>query len=272
MRKTAQEKLTAKLRSGRGASITFALLLFLVCAVVGSVVLAAGTAAGGRVSQLAQADRRYYAVTSAAKLFRDELDGQSYTIVRTKTTTTPYHTEYLDTNGEPLSPGDTSGTPVEVLDASDETYSYSISDVSGDTPVEIVSTNSSLLSDASLELVFGTSAPNPSEVSAAWERAFGGASWTKELTVYVGDDKKAPVGVTVKLESSSTGASMSFTFKDQEEGNEHYSVSFTLRLQSGAAPVSGSSEIKDEVHAQYVKTDTKTNRLVWAASDIGSGS
>ena len=32
-----------KLNSQRGASITFALLLFLVCAVVGSVVLTAGT-------------------------------------------------------------------------------------------------------------------------------------------------------------------------------------------------------------------------------------
>ena len=34
-----------KLRSDRGASITFALLLFLVCAVVSSVVIVAGTAA-----------------------------------------------------------------------------------------------------------------------------------------------------------------------------------------------------------------------------------
>ncbi len=180
----------------------------------------------------------------------------------------------MGTHGEPLSPGDTSGTPVEVLDnrSSETAYGYSITDVSGDAPVTVDSINSSLLSDASLELVFGTSAPNSSEVSGAWNQPFGGASWTKELTVYVGDDKKAPVGVTVKLESSAIGASMSFTFKDQEEGNEHYSVSFTLRLQSGAAPVSGSSEIKDEVHAQYVKTDTKTNRLVWAASDIGSGS
>lgn len=272
MRKTAQEKLAAKLRSGRGASITYALLLFLVCAVIGSVVLAAGTAAAGRVSQLAKADGRYYAVTSAAKLFRDELDGQSYTVERKMTKTTPYHTEYMGTNGEGLSPGDTSGTPIEVLDASETAYGFSITDVSGDTPVTVDAANSSLLSDASLELVFGTSAPNPSEVAGAWERGFGGASWTRELTVYVGDDKKAPVGVTVELESSATGASMSFTFKDQEKGNEHYSVSFTLRLQNGAAPVSGSSEVKDEVLAQYVKTDTKTNRLVWAASDIGSGS
>lgn len=70
-------------RSERGASITFALLLFLVCAVVGSVVLTAGTAASGRLSKLAEMDRRYYCVTSAASLLRECLDGQ--TVVVTKT-------------------------------------------------------------------------------------------------------------------------------------------------------------------------------------------
>ena len=57
-----------KIRSRRGASLTFALLLFLVCAVVGSVVLVAGTAASGRMSQIAEMDQRYYSVNSAARL------------------------------------------------------------------------------------------------------------------------------------------------------------------------------------------------------------
>ena len=275
MRESLKERLWAKLRSGRGASITFALLLFLVCAVIGSVVLAAGTAASGRISELAQADGRYYAVTSAAQLFREELDGQSYTVVRTKTTTTPYHTEYLDTNGEPT--GDTSGTPIEVLNASEEAYSYSITDVSAgdDASVTVDATNSSLLSDASLELVLGVTAPATlDDIKDTWSQSFGDVSWTKELTVYLGDadNKKAPVGVTVKLESSESGASLSFTFKDQGEGSEHYSVSFTLTLQNGATSVFGMSEIKDETNSRYVKTETKTNRLVWTASGIRSGS
>jgi hypothetical protein len=78
--------------------------------------------------------------------------------------------------------------------------------------------------------------------------------------------------VTVKLGSDPSGASMSFTFKDQEEGNEHYSVSFTLTLMNGAVPVTDTSEVKDTTNSKYVRTETRTNRLVWAASDIRSGS
>ena len=59
-----------KLNSQNGASITYALLLFLVCSVVGSIVLAAGTASAGRFSGLSDYDQQYYSVTSAAELFR----------------------------------------------------------------------------------------------------------------------------------------------------------------------------------------------------------
>ena len=74
-------KLQTKLRSRRGASILYALLLFLVCAAVGSVVLAAGTAAAGRARELAKMDQRYYCVTSAAELMRDSIEGKTVTVV-----------------------------------------------------------------------------------------------------------------------------------------------------------------------------------------------
>ena len=48
-----------KLKSSRGASLMMALLLFLTCAVVGSAVLTAGTAASGRMSKIAENDQRY---------------------------------------------------------------------------------------------------------------------------------------------------------------------------------------------------------------------
>ncbi len=74
-----------KLRSRKGASLTFALLAFLVCAVISAVLLASASAATGRLSNLAETDQRYYAVTSAAQLFCDELEGQQFTIERTHT-------------------------------------------------------------------------------------------------------------------------------------------------------------------------------------------
>ena len=82
------KKCEKKLKSRKGASITFALLLFLVCAVVSSIVVVAGTAAAGRMSKLAEMDQRYYAVTSAVNLLRDEIDG------------TTVQVEYKRSNGE----------------------------------------------------------------------------------------------------------------------------------------------------------------------------
>ena len=86
-----KNKMRDKLRSRAGASITFALLLFLVCAVLCSVILTAATAASGRMSGMAETDQRYYAVTSAAELLKNVLDGKSLKIekitegVRTET-------------------------------------------------------------------------------------------------------------------------------------------------------------------------------------------
>lgn len=77
-----KNRILTKLRSRTGASITFALLLFLVCAVLSSVIIVAASAAAGRMSGIAEADQRYYAVTSAAELLRDLLDGKSASIVK----------------------------------------------------------------------------------------------------------------------------------------------------------------------------------------------
>ncbi len=78
----------AKLKNKEGASITYALLLFLVCAVVGSIVIAAGTAASGRMSKAVEMDQRYYSVMSAAELLIQELDSETVEIVNKGTVTT----------------------------------------------------------------------------------------------------------------------------------------------------------------------------------------
>ena len=71
-----------KLRSQSGASISFALLLFLVCAVVCSIVLTAATASTGRLSNMAEVDQRYYCVTSACEWLKAAVDGTSASIVK----------------------------------------------------------------------------------------------------------------------------------------------------------------------------------------------
>lgn len=62
-------------RAQRGASLPLALLLFLICAMTASIVLAAGTVAAGRASNLNDSDQAYYGTTSAVNLFRAELAG-----------------------------------------------------------------------------------------------------------------------------------------------------------------------------------------------------
>lgn len=83
------QEIKKKLSSRRGASLTFALLMFLVCAVVGSVVLTAGTAAAGRMSQIAEMDQRYYSVNSAARLLIDLLENKEIRYEENKSEETP---------------------------------------------------------------------------------------------------------------------------------------------------------------------------------------
>lgn len=71
-----------KLCSRTGASITLALLAFLVCAVVCSVIITAATTSAGRMSGIAEADQRYYAVSSAAELLQKLIDGKTVSIVK----------------------------------------------------------------------------------------------------------------------------------------------------------------------------------------------
>ncbi|MDD3277259.1 MAG: hypothetical protein PHG16_00035 [Lachnospiraceae bacterium] len=73
-----------KCKSSSGATIILALLFFLMCALAGSVILAAGTAASGRVAGLKQAEQAYYNVTSAAKTIQSQIDGQVYAAYMSK--------------------------------------------------------------------------------------------------------------------------------------------------------------------------------------------
>ena len=77
-----ENRIIKKLRSDTGASITFGLLLFLVCAVISSVVLVAGTTAAGRLSGMSKTEQRYYSVTSTAKLIQEELEGRSASVLK----------------------------------------------------------------------------------------------------------------------------------------------------------------------------------------------
>lgn len=108
-----------KLQDRSGATLTVALLFFIMCAAAGSVILAAATTSTGRLSELQASDQNYYAVVSAAKLIRDEIDGQTISVGQTETkTVTTTRTEKKET--------DASGAEVTVVEETTKTeYSYS---------------------------------------------------------------------------------------------------------------------------------------------------
>ena len=89
-----------KLHDRSGATLTVALLFFIMCAAAGSVILAAATTSTGRLAELQASDQNYYAVVSAAKLIRDEIDGQTIGVQQTETKTTTVTTS-TDNGGTP---------------------------------------------------------------------------------------------------------------------------------------------------------------------------
>lgn len=81
------ENLKKRVISQRGASLSMALFVFLVCAMASAAVLAASSAAAGHYIELGKFDQRYYSVISAADLFRGTIadNGEAtYTVVETR--------------------------------------------------------------------------------------------------------------------------------------------------------------------------------------------
>lgn len=77
-------KIKEKLRSSKGASLIIALVFMLFCAMVGSAVLAAATANGGRIAALKSDQQEYLDQRSAATLLSDELQINTPKLIVTK--------------------------------------------------------------------------------------------------------------------------------------------------------------------------------------------
>ncbi len=85
-------KIKEKLRSSKGASLIIALVFMLFCAMIGSAVLAAATANGGRVAALKSDQQEYLDQRSAATLLSDELqiNRPKLTVTKKEVVTTTY--------------------------------------------------------------------------------------------------------------------------------------------------------------------------------------
>lgn len=73
------ERLRKKLRSESGASILLALLMFLVCALVGATVLAAAASNAGKARSSRTEQQKFLNLSSAIQLVADEIQRAEYT-------------------------------------------------------------------------------------------------------------------------------------------------------------------------------------------------
>lgn len=74
-----------KLKSRSGASLVLAILVFLICALVGSTVLAAAGSASGTITNTWEADRQVYLMKSAAEMFNPGFEGKIWKKSEVKT-------------------------------------------------------------------------------------------------------------------------------------------------------------------------------------------
>lgn len=73
MNRKSKERIRNKIRSESGASLAAALLFFIVCAVVGSIIIASAMSSAGRMSGITSADNQRYALESARSLIEDAM-------------------------------------------------------------------------------------------------------------------------------------------------------------------------------------------------------
>lgn len=79
--------MTKKLKSKSGISLAIALVFFLLCAMVGTVVLSAASVSAGKTAREREAYRQTLAMTSAANLLKEDLQTMTFTGTYAKTET-----------------------------------------------------------------------------------------------------------------------------------------------------------------------------------------
>ena len=266
-------RILQKLRSRKGASITFALLLFLVCAVLSSVMIAAATAAAGRMSGLAENDRRYYGVTSAAGLMKDLIDGRSVTITRVTVQDSTQHYKDDEPVGDP-SPAD--GDLKEYLGEINNENQISVG---------LYGTQKSILNDAAYDyytyrkaLADGGMPDLPEEKTLTLTLEAGDASVEGMIPVTITESIDGNGKMTVTLSAESEGkvfrqqlvftanvtSDLGFGAVQEKEAVANYSE-WEETTGEGQSAV---TTIHNEYDSVTTTTITETFTVTWTLSDV----
>ncbi len=264
-----KNRIKKKLRSQTGASITFALLLFLVCTVLCSVIITAATTSSGRMSRIAETDQRYYAVTSAAELLKDTINGKTVSIVTV--TETPYTTTYTSgVAGEPVK-----GTPVviKIYIVADKKANEITKDVDlVDSNLLSNISNDSLLKDAAKRIAESSTTPLSDQQ----------LSLTSDFYTTIGLDYDAlAVTITEKIdENDNISFDIYNTYKakdtassagDQYKLTLEFGVDKSDTTDTKTKNVSSIAKSSTEYVVNTITTETTITSLTWNLSGIKTG-
>ena len=205
-------QICSKLKDRKGASITFALLIFLVCSIVSIVAIVASTTASGRLKNIPEIDRRYYAVSSAAELLSSTLDGGAVS-VKVDTITT----QKRDLEGK------------EVGDVSDPTTqtNYYDGNVIEDPTLESVANTQETAAAYSLLMNAATKLVAPGTTYPASEKLSLTASASLTLPGIDAAAALEPLSVTIYEELEKTGTLTFYVSRPVDDKNAY---AYTLRL------------------------------------------
>ena len=236
-----KNRIVNKVRSRTGASISFALLLFLVCAVLCSVILTAATTASGRMSNLAETDQRYYAVTSAAELMKGLINGQT---VKIEKITTGIRTETYN-----------NGLVSTSMDYDNVHYTLKINST------EVTEPNPSFASivvDAAYKYFKGGGSRNLTLASSdALKSALGFSGDADSLKVIIDETVDSNGNISFTLERD--GYKMEIVFSASVTGP-------TTTEVEGAITTTTTSATESTITTEMTKTETTT--LTWTLTGI----
>jgi len=223
-----------KIRSNKGATLVFALFALIVCVMISAVIISTAFSNVGRIKNTQSEEQDYLSVSSAVKLFKDSLEGDSVSYEETRVSTTEV---VCDSNWEPIVP------PPEELTFGDP--------ILGEAEYSDALPENKILKD----------------VFKAWAKAID-SSVPQTLTITIEGNSELPNLATVEAEMvfdpENKKITTTFGIKNASlSAVDKFSMVMTMDLtKSTSDPITTSSEKKEQKEGNNVKTITVTKMVV----------
>lgn len=242
-----------KIKSETGATIALALLLFMVCVVIGGIILAAATASSGRFSELKKTDARYYAVMSSVELLAKELTEKTVTIQQTRV---ERQNQLHQTIGTPA-------------------YTTTINGIAESDGNPALVTDRSFLSARAVHLFYGplVEANSAEAMGRSIKSGFAEESGETYRLAHQGDYQDCDVYWTYSM--TEDGTLRLLVWNKKEADKYPFTVLVTLNAQTEESYSSSGGDIPDSVQEGQQETEptftivsTKTSTIVWTLENI----